>query len=152
MNFTLQQILDMPHVFSRQRVLTDKKYNMDDLTSRCQVLAKKKLDAAGDLKISHENAAQYSEIATAMENAVARLERKFKGFECCSSPASKGIQHLITLEYDQTLEKFICLNEDMYDNLGDAKHIMDSIHKIRKSLPTVDPRVHKDLSTLEFIN
>jgi hypothetical protein len=148
----LDQILDMPHVFSRRKAVTEKKYIMEDLRTRSLALAQKKVDAAGDLNITEENAAHYAEIAAAIEEAVSKIEKKFKGFSCNASPSTKGTRQRLTIEYDQSLEEFCSLNSQIYDIISDAKHVTKSMCNISKSLPKVDPKAQKDVQMFEFVN
>jgi hypothetical protein len=148
----LEQILDMPHVFSRRKVATEKQYSMEDLRARSQALAQKKVDAAGGLNITKENAEQYAEIAAAIEEVASKIEKKFKGFPCNASPSTKGTRQLITIDYDQSLEEFCSLNGQIYEIITDAKHVMNSMCNISKSLPKVDLKAQKDVQMFEFVN
>ncbi len=90
MSFSLEQLVDMPHVFTRKKCVSEIECNLEELKARSSALAQKKLDAERYLRISDDDAAQYAELALSMEEAASLLKQKKKDCPCISTSPSKG--------------------------------------------------------------
>lgn len=152
MNYTLEQLADMNHVFSRPKAVTERRFSLEDLKTRSHALAQKKMDADGTLKICEEDAEKYAELAASIEEGASKIILKFKDCPFVSTLGSKGTRLLLTLEYNQNLNEFCELNSQIHGIITDAKHAMDSLHNVCATLPKSDAKILDDLKMSDFIN
>ena len=90
MTYSLEQLVEMPHLFSRPKSITCSPFSLQELSERSKVLRDKKLTDASELRISDHEAMQYSDLAQSVEDIVSKISLKYGKCNTIPKPPSKG--------------------------------------------------------------